>query len=373
MSTCVYEVRSDKDLKDWIHFQYDLYSGDQYFVPQLVGDEFDYFKKTNPAYQVAEVKLFLAKDENGLNLGRICGIIHSLEEKKLGFKRGRVGWFESIDDQNVANLLFDKCKVWFDEAGCYQMTGPHGFCDLDVEGLLIEGFDFFPTVSGSYHFPYYQKLFENYGFEKEIDYHEHRVEVPAEYRLFEKMRARINANNEYNYVLLSSRKELLKRSAEVWDLLEKSFVDLYGVTPLTKEQTDYYTKKFFIFLDPKYIILVENSEKQLAAFFIGMPNLSKGFKKANGKMLPFGLLKILYNYMRPDTVDFLLTGVDPDDPNGKILFSMIVLGMYDSLVKNKIKYVETNRELETNSGLLSIWSRFKNVHFRKSRIYKIDL
>lgn len=373
MALTISEVKTDSDLKVWVQFQYDLYAGHEFQVPQLINDELDYFKKSNPAYQVAEVRQFIAKNEKDKVVGRICGIIHSLEEKKLGHKRGRAGWFESIDDQQVANLLFDTCKEWFVKDGCSEMTGPHGFCDLDVEGLLIEGFDFLPTISGSYNFPYYQTLFENYGFIKEVDYHEHRVAIPQQYRLFERMRKKLNDNGDYRYVKISSRKDMMKRSSEVWELLESSFAELYGVTPLSKEQTDYYTKKYFSFLDPKYIILIENRAGKLVGFFIGMPNISKGYKKANGKMLPFGLIKILLNYLRPDTVDFLLAGVDPKDPNGKMLFSMIVLGMYDALIKNKITYLETNRELETNKAVLGIWSRFENVYFRKSRIYKLQL
>ena len=95
--------------------------------------------KGKPAYKIAQVKQFFVEDQNKKIVGRICGIIHELENKKLEKKRGRAGWFESIESQEVANLLFDTLKKWFQKEGCQEMTGPHGFTDLDVEGLLIEG------------------------------------------------------------------------------------------------------------------------------------------------------------------------------------------------------------------------------------------
>ncbi len=370
----IIEVQTEQDLKEWVHFGFEHYKNHPYQVPQIKKDELEYFKETNPAYKISSVKKFVVKDENKNIVGRICGIIHHLETEKLGKKRGRMGWFESINDQEVANLLFDSLKKWFIEEGCEEMTGPHGFTDLDVEGLLIEGFNFYPTISGPYNYPYYQKLFENYGLQKEIDYHEHRARIPEEYKLFEKMKKKISTQSEFSYIELKSRSDIKAKSSQIWEVLEKSFSDLYGVTPLTSEQNDYYTEKYFSFLDPRYIVLVENNEtKKLVGFFIGMPNLSKGFKKANGNLLPLGILHILKNFKFPDTIDFLLAGVDPEENNSKLIFSMLVVKMYETLKKNGIKYLETNRELESNSAVLGIWSRFENIYFRKSRIYKAEL
>jgi hypothetical protein len=252
------------------------------------------------------------------------------------------------------------------------MTGPQGFTDLDVEGLLIEGFDHLPTISGSYHHPYYRKLLENYGFEKDSDYVEFRSQVPRESSLLERFRRRYSGNEDYKVVTCKNRKELLSHADAFWSVLQNCFEPLYGVTPLSKKQTDFYTKKYFGFLDPKYVKLTFSRQGELVAFFIGMPNLSRSFKRANGRLLPFGLLHIIREYRKPETVDFLLAGVKPGEPSGLII-AISAVEMYDTLRRHGIRYMETNRELEENTTVTGIWSKFERVWFRRSRVYRLDL
>ncbi|MCJ7499396.1 hypothetical protein MUP29_04005, partial [bacterium] len=310
--------------------------------------------------------------DNQRLVGRVCAIVNSLEAGKLGFKRGRFGWFECVNDQRVADLLLDSAKDWFQQVGCAEMTGPHGFTDLDVEGLLIEGFDHLPTISGSYSHPYYRELIENYGFEKDSDYVEFRSRVPQEYPLLDRLRRRYAGNEDYKVVTCKSRKELISHADAFWGVLEACFEPLYGVTPLSRKQTDFYTKKYFGFLDPNYVKLAFSRQGELVGFFIGMPNLSRSFKRANGRLLPFGFLHILREYRKPETVDFLLAGVKPGEPSGLII-AMSAIEMYDTFRQRGIRYMETNRELEENTTVSGIWAKFERVWFRRSRVYRLDL
>ncbi len=366
------EVLTPKELKQWVNFQFDHYANHPYQVPQIIMDEQDYFKPTNPAYKIAQARFFMALDDNDQVVGRICGIIHSLEIKKLGKKRGRFGWFETIENKEVAHLLLSTVKEWLVKENCVEMTGPHGFTDLDPEGLLIEGFDHLPTISGSYNYPYYAQFLEDFGLVKDADYLEHRVYLPKDYPLFVKMKPRLAKNKEYKLAKCENKKDLMKLIPGIWDVLEKAFEPLYGITPLTKEQNDFYTKKYFSFLDPKYIKVVTNSQDKVVGFFIGMPNLSKSFKKANGHLLPLGWWHILKEFKKPDAVDFLLAGVLPGEPSNHILMMMAV-AMYETILENNINIIETNRELEDNSAVVGIWSRFEHLYKRRSRIYKLDL
>lgn len=372
MSIQVNQVSSLPDLKRWVRVPYDLYKGHPYQVPQLFSDELAYFdQRKNPAFETSVIKLFLATDNDRV-VGRICGIVNNLETTKLGYKRGRFGWFECVNDQRVADTLLDSAKGWCREIGCAEITGPQGFTDLDAEGLLIEGFDHLPTISGSYNFPYYQQLIENYGFQKDADYVEFRSRIPAEFPLLERLRKRYMGHEEYRVITCSSRKELLSHADAVWGLLEACFEPLYGVTPLTRKQTDFYTKKYFGFLDPHYVKLTFSSHQELVGFFIGMPNLSRSFKKAGGRMLPFGLLHILNEYRKPETVDFLLGGVKPGEPSG-LITAITLIDMIDTLCRRGIRTIETNRELEENRTLTGIWAKFDRVWSRRSRVYRLDL
>jgi len=372
MSIQVHQVSSRGELKSWVKLPYRLYEGHPYQVPPLFSDELAYFdRRKNPAFEVSDVRLLLASDA-GKIVGRLCCIVNTLETAKLGYKRGRFGWFECIDDRRVSKSLLDSAADWFRSEDCAEMTGPQGFTDLDPEGLLIEGFDHLPTISGSYNFPYYQRLIEDYGFEKDADYVEYRSLVPKKSRMLEALRRRFARNDAYRVVTCASRKEMLSHTAAVWDVMEASFSDLYGVMPLTQKQKDFYTKQYFGFLDPNFVKLTFSKQGELVGFIIGMPNLSEGFKRARGRLFPLGFLHLLRAYKKPKAVDFLLTGVRPGEPSGPI-FGLNAVAMYDTLNERGIRYVESNRELEHNTTITGIWDKFERVSSRRSRVYRIDL
>ena len=103
MTISITEVRTRPDLKKWVTFPLGLYRGDPNFIPQLTRDELDFFSpEKNPSFKIADTKLVLAS-RNGNVVGRVCGIIHTLEAQKLGYRRGRFGWFECVDDPEVSS------------------------------------------------------------------------------------------------------------------------------------------------------------------------------------------------------------------------------------------------------------------------------
>lgn len=371
MTISILEVQTKSELQKWVDFPIRFYRNDKNYVPQIRREEMDFFSADrNPGFQVAETKLLLVR-QNGKSIGRICGILHKLEEEKLGYKRGRFGWFECIDDCHVAHELLGYLQQWFTREGCREITGPHGFSDLDPEGLLIDGFDAVPTIAGSYNPTYYRRFLEDFGFVKEVDYVEHRVEFPKDSPLFKKMDGMVaEAESEgYRLVNLMKKKEILKYVDQWWDLLEASFAHLFGVIPLTDEQKKYYTQKYFGFVDPDFFLIVVDRHNRLQGLFLGLPSLSRAFQKANGRLFPFGFLHILRGFKKYDTVDFYFAGVHPEG-NPRKIFPILALAMHRALDKNGVKYLETNRELETNTTITRIWIKYAVINKRRSRIFK---
>ena len=374
MAITITECRKRSDRREWVLLPHALYRGDPNFVPDLIREELDFFSPSkNPGFQIAKTRLLLAR-LNGKAIGRVCGIIHELEEQKLGYKLGRFGWFESIDDGEVARALFGNLEDWFKAQGCRKVTGPQGFSDLDREGLLIEGFDWLPTIAGSYNKIYYPKMLEDLGYEKEVDYIEHRVAVPVENPLLGHAEKVMDASKRagYSSVELRSKKDVRGAMSKWWDLLEESFSEVYGVTPLTADQKDYYQKKYFGFIVPELFKIVVDRDGKLQGFFLGLPSLSRPFQKANGKLLPFGLLHILRGLRSFETVDFYLGGLHPNASRRRVI-PLLVLEMYNSLRDKGVQFLETNRELETNTGLNSAWRQFQVINKRRSRIFKKEL
>ena len=107
MTLSIIEVHNKSELKEWVLFPFHLYGDDPFYVPQIIREEIDFFSaERNPNFDVAVTKLILVR-QNGKTVGRVCGILHRLEEEKLGYKRGRFGWFECIDDAKAAQALLN--------------------------------------------------------------------------------------------------------------------------------------------------------------------------------------------------------------------------------------------------------------------------
>ncbi len=376
MSVEIAEVHSGSELKDWVTFPNRLYRGDPRYVPQLIGQEIDFFDRDkNPSFNIAQARLLSAR-RDGRTVGRVCGILHDLETAKLGYRRGRFGWFECAEDPEASAALLGALESWFRDAGCREMTGPHGFTDLDPEGMLVDGFDLQPTISGSYNKPYYPAMVQAAGFQKEVDYIETRLEVPREVPpLFQMMEKKaVPAANAEGFRLVEglTKKGVEQYAGQFWEVLEASFANLYGVTPLTEAQKAFYQKRYFGFIDPRFLQMVVDGSGRMQGFFLGLPSLSRAFQRAGGRLFPLGFYHILRAFKRFDTVDFYFAGVHPQ-ANPKKILPLMILGMWRSVHAAGVRTIETNRELETNTAIVNIWSRWGVVNRRRTRIFRKPL
>jgi hypothetical protein len=369
MSARIVEARTPADRKAWVKFVFDHYRHHPIAVPHLLGDEISYFDpRKNPGFDASTVRLWMALDEDTV-VGRICGILNPPDGD--GAAVGRFGWFESIDDPEVAHALLAEVTAWLKAEGCGSMTGPHGFADLDPSGILIEGYDLVPTVAGSYHHAYYARLLTSFGLEKEVDYLEYRIDLATPVPFLDRFRKRPDRSS-YQIVRPRNRAHLRRIASRLWDVLEESFAHLYGVVPLTEGQRRFYTRKYLSFLDPDFVLLGLDADGELIGFLIAMPNLSDGFRRAGGRLLPFGLLHVLRAYRRPRTVDLLLAGALSSEARAVLSARGLVM-MVDRCKERGVRYLETNRELETNTRVNKIWRKFDVVGTRRLRVYGMEL
>ena len=159
-----------KEMVEFVRLPFFLYRDSPMWVPPLIRDDLETFdERRNPAFENAEGRFFIAR-QDGRPVGRIAAIISHAANQKYQTANLRFGWFECIEDYEVARALLDAACAWGRERGLTTVTGPLGFTDLDPEGMLIEGYDKLPTIAGVYNFPYYPQFLERYGFVKEIDY-----------------------------------------------------------------------------------------------------------------------------------------------------------------------------------------------------------
>ncbi len=370
MSIVLKEVQTKSDLKQFIKFQFKLYQDNPYWVPPLISDELKTFlRDKNPAYDFCEAKYWLAYRNDEI-VGRVAGIINHKFNEKWNQKAVRFGWIDFIDDEEVSGSLFAAVENWGKEKGLETIHGPLGFTDFDPEGLLIEGYNEVSTFGSIYNDPYYEKHIEKLNYVKDADWIEFRVDAPT--KLNEKV-ARIAdvvaKRNNLRVLKVKKAKELLPYAKEIFHLINEAYKQLYGFVELTDKQIDMYVKAYFGFIKPEYVPVILDENNRVAAFGVTMPSLSKAMQKAKGKLFPFGLFHLLGAMKNNPEIDLYLTAVRVDLQD-KGINSMLMNETAKLIIENKIKFVETNRELEENAKIQAQWRFYNSRQHKRRRCYK---
>lgn len=373
MSIEITEVNNKKALKDFVNLPYRLYKRNKYWVPPIKSDE----KKAlmpqyNPAFEFSKAKFWVAY-KNGECVGRIGAIINSLWIEKNKKQYGRFSRTEFIDDFEVSKKLFETAENWLREQGMEKMHGPLGFSNLDHQGVLIEGHEWLPSIGSDYHHDYYQKHFDSYGFEKEVDWIEFRLTFPE--KLPEKsirVADMIIKRYQLKIVTFNSKKELEAFSRKIFDLFNDAFADLFGTFPFNDKMKEYYIKKYFPILSYRYVKVILDKNDELAAFIIGLPSLSKAMQKAKGKIFPFGWWHIAQAFKHPEEMDLLLTGVKPEYQKLG-LAAILTNKIWETAKEDGVKYVETTGMLENNHVAIQMWKSFEHIQHKRKRCYIKDL
>jgi len=378
------KVEGRRELRAFIRFNYHLYKGNPYAVPDFLEDMLDTFnRKKNAAFEFCEADLFLAYRDNKI-VGRVVAIINHKANKTWGTKNVRFGWIDFIDDIEVLKALLDTVEQWGRERGMNKIVGPLGFTDMDPEGMLTEGFDQLSTMSTSYNYPYYPKLIEQLGFEKEVDWVERKVMVPtadAQADAAKYIRVAELSSKRYNLHMrrFKSHKEILEAAdgqyvQKIFDVINRSYANLYGYSQMNERQIKQYADTYLPFLDTRLLAVVEDENNEPIAVGICMGSLSYALQKAHGKLFPFGwwhLAKAVYIKPAP-VLDMLLIGVLPEWQNkgvNALLFAEIIP------VAQKMGFVwaETHVQLEDNEKSQVQWAHLDCTIHKRRRCYKKDL
>ncbi|MDR1525067.1 MAG: hypothetical protein LBS79_07440 [Tannerella sp.] len=365
------EVKTKEELRDFVKFNIKLYKDSPYHVPTLIDEEMMTLSKDkNPAFEICEAIYFLAY-KNGKIAGRIAGIIVHESNRIWKQQHARFGFVDFIDDSEVVDALFDAVTAWAREKGMTALHGPMGFTDLDHEGMLVEGFDLLSTMATIYNYPYYPEHMKRMGFEKDQDWNEYKIYIPD--NIPEKHQRIGNIVKEkYGLKIMKfkKRKEIWPYANKIFKTLNEAYAHLYGFSPLTEKQIEYYIKMYIPMLRLDLItIVVRESDDAVAGFGITLPSLSHAMRKAKGSLLPFGfiyLLKALYS--KPKVVDLYLIGVLSEYRN-KGVNALIFNDLIPQYIRLGTVYAESNPELETNNAIQAQWDYFKREHHKTRRSY----
>jgi len=371
MTVLIKEVQSQEDLQQFVRLPFEIYKNNKYWVPPVIKDEIKSLKKEeNPAYEFCDAKFWIAY-KNGVCVGRIGAIINKEYNEKTGNPVGRFSRMEFIDDTVVSEKLFETAEKWLRSEGMKSVQGPLGFSNLDLQGLLVEGFEEMPSIASVYHQPYYRPHIEALGYSKEIDWVEFRLtinEIP------EKAQKLVNIiQKRYGLKVLSFKKarDLKPYGEKIFEVLNKAFDELFAVVSFNDKMIQFYVKKYFSILNPEFVKIIKDKDDQLVGFIVALPSLSKAMQKANGKLFPFGFYHIMKALKNPTEVDLLLTGVDPK-LQGQGLSALLINELQKTMIEKGVKHVETTGIFETNHKVIQHWKNYEHVQHKRRRCFKKD-
>lgn len=370
MGVEIREVLTKKELWSWVRFPNKLYKDNEYFVPFLESDEFETFSADkNPAYAFCETKLFLAY-KDGKIAGRIAGLINHAYNSKWDKNAIRFTRFDFIDDYEVSQALFDAVVTWGKEKNYTEIMGPIGFTDIDHEGMLVEGFDKLNMSITFYNHPYYLTHMERLGLEKDIDWIEYKIAVPKDgIPKIEKIANAILQKGNYKVVTYTDRKVLYKEAFEAFALIDLAYSKLYGTVPLTEDIIRSTIDGYIPLVNLDYICAIKDKEDNIVSFGIMVPSIAKALKKSNGKILPFGIVRMLRALRgKNDTLEMFLVAVDPT-LQAQGLPAILIDALLKKLIQNGVKYCETGPMLETNTKIHSLWRHFEKEQHKRRRCF----
>ena len=371
------EVTTKEDLRRFVDYPNTLYKDVEQFIPAFYSDDLDdWDRQKNPAFSYCVAKCFLAW-RDGEIVGRIGAILSHKANETWNTRRMRFTQVDFIDDREVSSALFAAAENWARSMGCTQIHGPLGFCDMDREGMLVEGFDQRSMFITYYNHPYYNDHLQALGYAKDTDWVENLIEIPpADSENAQKLRKLsqwLLKRGSYHKADISSKSQITPRHIEqVFHLVNKAYAPLYSVVALSDEQVKRYARKFLPMVHPDYLCLVMNEQEELAAFGVCVPSMAEALRRCRGRLFPTGWFHVLRAMKKNDTIDLLLIAVDPQ-LQGTGLNAIVMDHILQGAQKNGIAYAETGPTLEVNDKVQSQWKFFERRQHKRRRCYIKDL
>lgn len=366
----IVKVESKSELTSFIDFPHDLYKNDPYYVPELFIAQKDLLT-THPFHKHSALQTFLAYDGKKI-VGRIAAILNNNHNKFNKVNDGFWGFFDCINDQETADLLFNAACDWLKDKGADQkFVGPVNFSTNETCGLLIEGFDSPPVLMMTYNAEYYAALIENAGFKKQIDliawswkgesYDDKSV------RLLSALQERLKRNNII--IRKVNLKNFKEEAAKLREVYNSAWDQNSGFVPLTDDEFDHLAKDLKLILDTDFALVAEQDGK-IVGFGIALPNFNEVFIKIKrGRLLPTGIIKILLNKSKIQSIRIYSLGVI--DGYRKMGIEACLYGTIIKEYKRKgFKYAEAGWTLENNDLINNAISAIKGDPYKKYRIYE---
>ena len=374
MSDLVIEpVDSRRAKKQFLELPWALYAGDPHWIPPLRLNQKELVNfKRHPFYEQNEIQTFLAL-RGGRPVGRVAAIINRGHIERHRDQRGFFGFFESVDDQSVASGLFEAAKAWLAERGMQGVRGPAN-PSLNYEcGLLVEGFDASPYFMMTYNPPYYERLIVNSGFRKTQDMLAFWGHADMLTTIDKKMRYMVDAATErFRIRIRKLDTSRFRQEVELFlDIYNQSLAGTWGFVPMSANEIKHTAASLRHLVEPRLALFAEIDGKPIATTF-ALLNYNPRIKQIDGRLFPFGFLKLLNNKQAIKSMRVIAANVIPEYQAWGV--GLVILDGLVPLVREwGIEEAEFSWVLESNKLSRGSLERGGAKHYKTYRLFDCDL
>jgi GNAT superfamily N-acetyltransferase len=365
------EVSSRRERNAFIKFPWRIYANDPAWVPPLIIERKTFLDpKRHPFYGHGDAALFLAR-KNGEIVGRIMASddpnYNSLHQSNVGC----FGLFECINNRHVAAALFERAESCLREKGRTEIMGPIDYSTNYVCGLLIEGFQFPPTILTAHNPPYYRDLIESCGFTKAKDWYAWWFADPA------KAAARLRPLSERFQkrwpvtIRAGNLKNIRQESRRLRQIYNQAWKHNWGFVPFTEAEIEFMTHELKQLVIPEFALIAEVGDEP-AGFILCVPDINVALRHTNGRLtafgLPIGLLKLLYYKSRIRTARLIALGVIEKYRRAGIAEMLVLRIVEDAMIKRGFAG-ELSLTLEDNFMINRFLEAIGAQRYKTYRIY----
>ncbi|NPV86602.1 MAG: hypothetical protein HPY45_11420 [Anaerolineae bacterium] len=367
MNICAVETAAD--LRQFIEFPYQFYRNDTIWVPPLRSElrgQFD--PLCNPFLQHCEYALFLLKNGEKV-IGRVAAFIDTLAVKAWGEPIGLFGYYECPLEPAASQILLETARRWLRERGMKAMRGPWSFVSQEW-GAVIEGFEPPPVIMAPYNPPYYNEQFTAFGLKKVKDLLVYCIDARQGYQIPERiltMTDKVAARYGIRARTLNMKR--FQEEVEIINALSNlSLIHNWGYSPVTEEEVKAMAHDLKPVVHPQAVVFAEDTQGKPIGFAIALPDVNVLLKKMNGRLLPFGWLRLFWGLPRLTQYRMFALGVIPEY-HGKAIDSLLYRALYESCYSKNLR-MEINYVLEDNAPMNNAILKLGAKPLRRYRIYQ---
>jgi GNAT superfamily N-acetyltransferase len=371
----VSEVHSRRERDVFVKLPWRIYIDDPAWVPPLIAERKAFVnRRRHPFYQHGDATLFLAK-KNGQIVGRIMASddpkYNALHQTNVGC----FGLFECINDRDIAAALFERATSWLREKGRNEMMGPIDYSTNYTCGLLVQGFEHPPTLLTAHNPPYYERLIDNCGFSKVIDFFAWWFSDPsAATARLRKLAARLELRARFT-IRRANLRNLEAEAANFLRIYDEAWRDNWGFVPFTEAEFDYMAAEMKPLLRDDFTAVAE-TDGEAIGFALCLPDINVALKKIGGRLttfgIPIGLARLLYYRSRIRKARYIAMGVRPQFRRLGVAEMMVLRTMEAGMVKRGFQ-AELSMTLENNVMINRFIESIGAHRYKTYRIYRKQL